>query len=678
MADKVAERADRKIYGLVYSKGTTGRFKPYEIAKDDDLIIGSLPKEMMRKVVSRRCNSTRYRAKESLSEHCIDDVKVKGSTEMITMKGKSKAESSKQKETKTGEGVCTGIGQIEVDIVQKENNNIINTPMNRKRGADGEIVRAYMLSPQKSLSRLRPRKDVPAFRMVNLEEDDNEIVVGKRVKVYWSGSRRWFTGRIVAFDNKNRLHRILYEDGEKEVLELRKERFELEVMPTDHFKLKSEPYSARKADGLDTGNVREAVMKENSRNVSGATMTKVSESKQKKEAKKEGKMTRSKAQRKNAEVIEDDLVSKVDVIPKKVGEVVTNNFSDMEGPGEASSKEDESNCFPGAVKTEMEGPGEASSKEDESNCFSGAVKKATKEFEAEATVVESHSEFSSTESDNGNIKESGTAVEDDSLKISIAELAKKPKGSRKRLMPKAERMRTNNAFSREFGNVVEKLEADMKSHRHCDKAKTTQMDVSYQSISRKNEALSSKASEGDETSNEAPFTTLDLTSKEKNAIGSSAVCRNAANEVENLTKTENKTAEDVVASLLLNPYIVKDERKVLATQMEFATSIKKGEDELITGITHFQRPGDADSMNTNHEAESILEAETMKPCEASLVLQPIVHISPEESKSNILQGKVKLENGESDKESKEGMDSVNERSEIYASRKPQRNDEAAS
>ncbi|KAK6247752.1 hypothetical protein QUC31_019317 [Theobroma cacao] len=663
MADKVAERANKKIYGLVYSRASTGRGKPNEITGDDDLIIGSLPKEMMMKLVGGRSNSVRYRAKESLTENCIENFKGKESTEMITMKGKSKAECSKREESQTGGGVPIGNGQVEVDnTVQKEDNRNVVTPMKQKRGADGEIVRAYFSSSEKSLSRLRPRKEVPAFRMVNLEESDNELVVGKRVKVYWSGSRRWFIGRIVAFDNKNRLHRILYEDGDEEVLDLRKERFELEVIPTDCFKLKSEPHSAGKADGLDSGNVREAVMKQNSTDLTSAkSMTKSSESKQKKEAKKEGQRTSRKTYRKGTEATLEDLVSNVAVIPEKVDELVTNKASDMEKPGQASSEE------------------------DESNFISEVVKEATEEFEAETTVGKSHSEFWSMGSDNSRIKESGKAVEDDSLKISIAELAKKPKGSRKRLMPRAKRMRTNKALSREFGNVEEKLEADMKSHVQCDEVKTTEMDidinieameVNLQNIS--SETPGKKASEGDETSNEASFTTLDLTSKDKTAKGSGDASRNAANEVENLTKTENRTAEQaVIPGLLLNPHDVKDEREVLAAhQMELAASINKGEDELITGITSVQRFEHIDSMNTNRETESILEAESMKPCESSYCLQPVV--SPEEPKPYVLQGKVKLENSESDKESKEGMDFISVKNESYSSKESQSNNGAAS
>ncbi|XVE78911.1 hypothetical protein DITRI_Ditri14bG0015900 [Diplodiscus trichospermus] len=388
-------------------------------------------------------------------------------------------------------------------------------------------------------------------------------------------------------------------------------------------------------------------MKENSRNFSGAkTTTKSSESKRKNKAEKAGKSASSKAHRGDTEVIMEDLVSNVDMIPNEVSELVPNKVSNMEEPGKASSHEDESNF----------------------------VSKATKEFEVEATVVNSHSEFCSMASDKRSIKERANAVGDDSLKVSIAELAKKAKGSRKRLAPKAKRMRTNRALIREFGNVVEKLEEDRRPHVHCNEVMPLQMDVdisseamdvSYKDISRTNEAIENKVIEGDGTSNGAPFIALDLTSKKKTAIGSGDVSINAANEMETLTKTET---EDVITGPLLNPHNFKDEREVLDSKMEFATSIKKAEDELMTGITNVQRPGDVYSLSTNHEEESILEAESMKPYEASYNPQPIVQISPEESKSTVLQGKVKLENDESGKESKEGIDFISEKSEIYGSK----------
>ncbi|KAI3962183.1 hypothetical protein MKW98_005814 [Papaver atlanticum] len=81
------------------------------------------------------------------------------------------------------------------------------------------------------------RKEVPSFRKVELDESDFDRIVGKRIKVYWEGSRRWFTGRIESFDNEKKLHWIFYDDGDVDELNLLIERFELEVVPIEGFTL---------------------------------------------------------------------------------------------------------------------------------------------------------------------------------------------------------------------------------------------------------------------------------------------------------------------------------------------------------------------------------------------------------------------------------------------------------
>ncbi|KAI3846086.1 hypothetical protein MKW92_026413 [Papaver armeniacum] len=103
-------------------------------------------------------------------------------------------------------------------------------PRKRKSGADRDMVKEYMSLP-------RRRKEVPCFRKVDLSESDFKRIIGKRIKVYWDGSRRWFTGRIESFDSKKKLHRILYNDGDVDELYLPDERFELEVVTSEGFML---------------------------------------------------------------------------------------------------------------------------------------------------------------------------------------------------------------------------------------------------------------------------------------------------------------------------------------------------------------------------------------------------------------------------------------------------------
>ncbi|RVW85435.1 hypothetical protein CK203_039044 [Vitis vinifera] len=150
------------------------------------------------------------------------DTKVELGRKVAVGGGKSKGERSASKKGKLGGGdeVLKGGGKIP----SEEN---FKTPMKRKRGADGEIVQAFLSSTERSSSRLRPRKDVPTFRKVELAENDSERIVGKRVKIYWSGSRRWFVGRVKAFDHDKRCHRqFTMKMVRKEDLDLRQERKE--------------------------------------------------------------------------------------------------------------------------------------------------------------------------------------------------------------------------------------------------------------------------------------------------------------------------------------------------------------------------------------------------------------------------------------------------------------------
>ncbi|XP_031500233.1 histone-lysine N-methyltransferase ASHH3-like isoform X2 [Nymphaea colorata] len=50
--------------------------------------------------------------------------------------------------------------------------------------------------------------------------------IGLRVKVWWPEDKRFYKGKISAYNAKNKKHTILYDDGDKEVLDMRKERWD--------------------------------------------------------------------------------------------------------------------------------------------------------------------------------------------------------------------------------------------------------------------------------------------------------------------------------------------------------------------------------------------------------------------------------------------------------------------
>ncbi|XP_057953438.1 sister chromatid cohesion protein PDS5 homolog D-like isoform X2 [Malania oleifera] len=241
--------------------------------------------------------------------------------------GKSKIpEASIKGHVKGKVGGYRGKSKGEKSVVEKDNKGSVaeknrkvdneescRTPRKRKRGADEEMVQAFFSSSKSS--RLRPRKEMPAFRKIELNDGDDEKIIGKRIKVYWSGSRRWFIGRVKSFDNEKSLHKIHYEDGDKEDLDLRQELFELELIPGDSFTLKNEPISVRKTKSSDGGKLSAEALKEDSVKVADAEKVKKNHGRKKnKKAKQAVKIGSSKSQRRKDNIVKktDDHVMEMD------------------------------------------------------------------------------------------------------------------------------------------------------------------------------------------------------------------------------------------------------------------------------------------------------------------------------------------------------------------------------
>ncbi|CAM0951311.1 unnamed protein product [Alopecurus aequalis] len=68
-----------------------------------------------------------------------------------------------------------------------------------------------------------------------------EEAVGRRLRVYWPLDKAWYEGRVDAYDAGSRRHRVMYDDGEEEEVDLGKEKFEWaaeEAMPPPARKLR--------------------------------------------------------------------------------------------------------------------------------------------------------------------------------------------------------------------------------------------------------------------------------------------------------------------------------------------------------------------------------------------------------------------------------------------------------
>ncbi|TXG73290.1 hypothetical protein EZV62_001869 [Acer yangbiense] len=251
-----------------------------------------------------------------------------------------------------------------------------------------------------------------------LDEGDDGRIVGKRIKVYWPESRKWFIGHIKAFNDKKRLHSILYDDVDKEELDLRNERFELEIMPTEAFRSKAESTFKKKvweSDGNKVGTImlpKETFESDDAKvAVNSPVSTKV------------GKRGSSKLRKNGTRVTRMDS----NVFPRYV-----NNDENCAAEEPVKQKFDEEH--------------------DECKSLAEIAREATEKLEVQAIQLGPNSEvkkmgFCSDDGEGSNSIES-----DDSISVAYAN----------------SNMNSSKLLSRKDNNEVEKLDAGMEVYAHGD------------------------------------------------------------------------------------------------------------------------------------------------------------------------------------------------------------------
>ncbi|XP_024361716.1 sister chromatid cohesion protein PDS5 homolog A isoform X1 [Physcomitrium patens] len=90
------------------------------------------------------------------------------------------------------------------------------------------ISQGLVSTPDKSAKKASAveKSESPAWKNEG-ERGGDESLVGCGIKVWWPLDKRFYKGSVVDYDAKKRKHKILYNDGETEILNLTKERWEL-------------------------------------------------------------------------------------------------------------------------------------------------------------------------------------------------------------------------------------------------------------------------------------------------------------------------------------------------------------------------------------------------------------------------------------------------------------------
>ncbi|KAF8084528.1 hypothetical protein N665_0714s0015 [Sinapis alba] len=75
--------------------------------------------------------------------------------------------------------------------------------------------------------KLSPTKTKPSSVSGKDKVSNGQELVGSKVKVWWPIDRKFYNGVVDSFNSRTKKHRVFYDDGEKEILDMNKEKWEL-------------------------------------------------------------------------------------------------------------------------------------------------------------------------------------------------------------------------------------------------------------------------------------------------------------------------------------------------------------------------------------------------------------------------------------------------------------------
>ncbi|XP_068637108.1 sister chromatid cohesion protein PDS5 homolog A-like isoform X2 [Aristolochia californica] len=111
-----------------------------------------------------------------------------------------------------------------------DHGHLDSEPVNHD-GVGGLLLEADDKKSKSSLKpiRKRKRKTIAGLVKCSSEKDGKQDaeLVGCRVKVWWPVDKQFYEGVVQSYDSGKKKHEILYDDGEVEVLQLEKERWEV-------------------------------------------------------------------------------------------------------------------------------------------------------------------------------------------------------------------------------------------------------------------------------------------------------------------------------------------------------------------------------------------------------------------------------------------------------------------
>ncbi|CAK9216146.1 unnamed protein product [Sphagnum troendelagicum] len=155
--------------------------------------------------------------KKAITRKAGGDGKGREKEEQMEEEEGQTAKSKPGRPKSTGKKEIRSTAGIDVKTGQKhEEKNNINTPKTktkpgRTKGSINKAVREVSSGDEKASSTDKGKEDL----------------VGCGIKVWWPLDRRFYKGEVISYDAKKKRHKVLYDDGEQEILDLGVERWQL-------------------------------------------------------------------------------------------------------------------------------------------------------------------------------------------------------------------------------------------------------------------------------------------------------------------------------------------------------------------------------------------------------------------------------------------------------------------
>ncbi|KAL9238546.1 hypothetical protein vseg_012950 [Gypsophila vaccaria] len=157
-----------------------------------------------------------------------DSGNKKGRPPKKEVPGVSGDRSMKKKNDVPGSSVSSG-----KKIVRQPKENSGGSGNKNKLGQSGKDK--LQLSDSSRNQRKRASSDDDVIETPHGRKNYKDDLVGSKIKVWWPLDRRYYEGTITSYDASIRKHRVDYDDGDEEILNLRKEQWEFlgDETPTD-------------------------------------------------------------------------------------------------------------------------------------------------------------------------------------------------------------------------------------------------------------------------------------------------------------------------------------------------------------------------------------------------------------------------------------------------------------